>query len=176
MARKKTLAETKPRVDVSGDEMHYTVQCADVRLISSALKPAIAEKGPGKSPHFAFRVRALVQGTKAYSYLEVHVNHRIPAAPAKVTSFELSFVLMGTFIAKQNMPSSDLANFVKMYTVTVLWPYAREYATDQFRRAGSGDIILPIINPQIVTEHIVENNLVEVQILREGPGKKKLRD
>jgi hypothetical protein len=36
------------------------------------------------------------------------------------------------------------------------------------RRAGESQVILPIINPQVVTEHIVENNLVEVEIVKEN--------
>jgi preprotein translocase subunit SecB len=56
-----------------------------------------------------------------------------------------------------------------MYTLTILWPYAREYASDQFRRAGNHELVLPILNPQVVTQHIIEHDLVEVDILQSMP-------
>jgi preprotein translocase subunit SecB len=50
-----------------------------------------------------------------------------------------------------------------------LYPYAREYASDQFRRVGNHEVVLPIINPQVVTKQIVENNLVAVEIIKQKP-------
>jgi hypothetical protein len=67
------------------------------------------------------------------------------------------------------MPQPEFVDFVKMYTLTILWPYAREYATDQFRRVGNDGAILPIINPQVVTQKIIEGNLIEVKIVPPEP-------
>ena len=156
-------------VDVSTEETHYSVQCDDIRLISSVLKPSISKSRADKSHRISFQIHAVVDGNKAYSYLEVAVNQHVSGHPSKLTGFELSYVLMGVFSAQEDMPPAELGNFVKMYTLTILWPYAREFATDLFRRTGTEDIVLPIINPQVVTEHIVENNLVEVKILRKRP-------
>jgi preprotein translocase subunit SecB len=167
MAKKKTNKKVQENlVDVSTEETQYVVQCEDVRLITSNLSPLIIEDDSKKDSNFAFMVRAVVEENTAYSYLEVLANHFIDEGPVEVEGFQLRFVLMGTFLAKEDtMSPEDLGEFVKMYTLSILWPYAREYATDQIRRA-SGDIMtLPIINPQVVTEHIVENNLVEVQII-----------
>ena len=169
---KRTLQKQEPAsIDVSAPETHYVVQCEDIRLISSALNPIINKK-PAKSPGFAFRIKAIVEDKKSYSYLEVFVNQYITGLPSKLTGFELSYVLMGTFVPSSEMSPVDLGNFVKQYTLTILWPYAREYATDVFRRTSTKDVVLPIINPQVVTEYIVENDLVEVEIIQKKKTKK----
>lgn len=153
-------------VDVSPEETHYAVQCEDIRLLSSVFKP-IATEETEKQSGFAFRIRAVVDGQTSYSYLEVQANYAISDEFDDVTGYELNFVLMGVFKSHdENISPKDLGQFVKLYTITILWPYAREYATDQLRRAGINDVVLPIINPQVVTEYIVENNLVEVEIIQ----------
>lgn len=154
-------------VDVSKEETHYAVQCEDIRLLSSAFRPISASNENEKPPGFAFRIRAIVDGQTSYSYLEVQAIYAVSDDYADITGYELGFVLMGVFKSHdENISPKDLGQFVKLYTITILWPYAREYATDQLRRAGINDVVLPIINPQIVTEHIVENNLVEVEIIQ----------
>lgn len=162
MAKKDNKNTTE--VDVSSTENHAAVQCEDIRLIVSSLKPLIADKKRDTSTRFAFRVRATIDGQKAFSYLEVKVNYFFEDE-TELQGFNLSFVLMGTFKTEPVLPAQDFAHFIKMYTVSILWPYAREYVSDQFRRAGNHEIVLPIINPQVVTEHIVENNLVELEII-----------
>jgi preprotein translocase subunit SecB len=170
-AKQKVAKKQDPMVDVSTEPTHYAVQCEDIRLISSSLTPVINKSVAKKSAQYAFRIRAIVEEKKAYSYLEVMANHAINNHQDQVAGFNLAFVLMGTFSTKQNITPEQLGDFIKMYTVTILWPYAREYSTDQFRRAGGHEVVLPIINPQVVTEHIIENDLVEVRIVR----KKKLK-
>ncbi len=152
-------------VDVTSKETHALLQCEDIRLIVSSLKPLMVDENRDISTRFAFRLRAKIEGKKAFSYLEVKVNYFFEDEVDGLHGFNLSYVLMGTFRAEPTLEPKDFAQFVKMYTVSILWPYAREYASDQFRRAGNHEVVLPIINPQVVTEHIVENNLVEVEII-----------
>lgn len=174
MAKKQKITKNEnPIVDVSDKESHAAVQCDNIRLISSSLSPILDKAEADKSDHVAFRVRGIVEENKAYSYLEVIARHKVTGHPGQVVGFNLAFVLMGTFSVQQEITPENLANFVKMYTVTILWPYAREFATNQFRRTGSDDVVLPIINPQVVTEHIVENNLVDVQIISKTKPKTK---
>ena len=161
-SRSKTKQQDE--VDVSSVENHAMVQCEDIRLIASSLSPLIIDKKRDISTRFAFRVRATVEEQKAFSYLEVKVNYFFKEELDDLQGFNLSYVLMGTFTTQPGLDVKDFAHFIKMYTVSILWPYAREYASDQFRRAGNHEVVLPIINPQVVTEHIVENNLVEVEI------------
>jgi preprotein translocase subunit SecB len=165
--QKSKTNEKKQSVDVSTDEMHYAVQCADIRLISSSLNPVLTDGDTDNSSRFAFRIHAIVEGQTSYSYLEVQAGYPASSGFEEVNGYDLSFVLMGIFKSQdEKISPEDLGQFVKLYTLTILWPYAREYATDQLRRASIDDCILPIINPQIVTEHIITNNLVEVQIIK----------
>lgn len=164
-AQPKTQGDTSVDVDVTAEETHSMVQCEDIRLIVSSLKPLIVDEARDTSTRFAFRVRATIEGQKAYSYLEMKVNYFFEDSDDELQGFNLSYVLMGTFSTESELKPEDFAHFIKMYTVSILWPYAREYASDQFRRAGNHEVVLPIINPQVVTQQIVENNLVEVEII-----------
>ena len=165
--QKAKITEKKQLVDVSTDETHYAVQCTDIRLISSSLSPVLTDSNTDNSSRFAFRIHAIVEGQTSYSYLEVQAGYWASNGFEDVNGYDLSFVLMGIFKSQdEKISPEDLGQFVKIYTLAILWPYAREYATDQLRRAGMNDVVLPIINPQIVTEHIVENNLVEVEIIQ----------
>lgn len=163
----KPVQKKQPKeVDVTLAESQATVQCDDIRLILSSLKPLLVNEKKETSTRFAFRVRATIENNKAYSYLEVKVNYFFrDKKDDDLQGFNLSYVLMGTFSTSSNLKPKDFAEFMKMNTVTILWPYAREYASDQFRRAGNHEVVLPIINPQVVTKHIVENSLVEVEII-----------
>ncbi|MCX6064951.1 MAG: protein-export chaperone SecB [Chloroflexi bacterium] len=166
MADKQEIKKTSEMIDVTPEATHYSVQCEDIRLISSTLQPIIKKGATDSASNFAFRIHAVVDGSQAYSYLEVQVDYIMSDEPDDVHGFALGYVLMGTFSADKDMSPEELGHFIKMYTLTILWPYAREYASDQLRRTGGDNIILPIINPQVVTEHIVENNLVEVEIIQ----------
>lgn len=172
MSKKKIKAPIKEKenlVDVTAEETHYLVQCEDIRLITSTLKPLIVDEDKDTSTRFAFRIHAIVEGQKAFSYLDVKINYFYKDNLEELEGFHLAYVLMGTFGTNKEMPQEEFADFVKKYTLTILWPYAREYASDQFRRAGSREIVLPIINPQVVTENIVENNLIDVEIIQPEP-------
>jgi len=166
---KKTIkqeADQQEMVDVTSDETHYGVQCDDIRLVTSTLKPLIVNADKNTATRFAFRIHAVVDGQKSFSYLEVKVNYFFEDGSEELQGYNLSFALMGTFSADKQIPQEIFVEFIKKYTLTILWPYAREYASDQFRRVGNHEIVLPIINPQVVTEHIVEKNLVEVEVIK----------
>lgn len=165
------VEEQDNTVDITGKESHYSVQCEDIRLITSSLKPLIVDENRDTSTRFAFRVRVAIDSKKAFSYLEVKVNYFFEDGEDGLQGFNLSFVLMGIFSTESEISLEDFAHFMKMYTVTILYPYAREYASDQFRRVGNHEVVLPIINPQVVTQQIVENNLVEVNFIQSEPEK-----
>jgi preprotein translocase subunit SecB len=172
MSTTQAQTEKNQTVDVTPEETHFAVQCIDIRLISSSLNPNLTEADVANSSRLVFRIHAVVEEQTSYSYLEVYATY--PAIDVEdIDSYELSFVLMGIFRAQDDsITPKDLGEFVRMYTLTILWPYAREYATEQLRRAGIDHNVLPIINPQVVTKHIVENNLVEVEILEDEDTEK----
>ena len=79
----------------------------------------------------------------------------------------LRFGLVASFSADPAISPEQLGEFAKFYSLSILWPYAREYASDQLRRAGEDCLSLPIINPQVVTERLIEDDLVQVEIISE---------
>lgn len=160
------LSKEANTVDVSEPEAQYMVQCEDVRLITSSLRPLIIDEGDTKlESRFAFRINAVVQDNQAHSYLEVQANYYIVGEPEELHGYQLRFVYMATFHSNQEIHPEELGDFAKMYTLSILWPYAREYANDQLRRTGEENLVLPIINPQVVTEQLVENDFIQVEII-----------
>jgi len=162
------LAQEPNAVDVSEEESQYVIQCEDIRLISSVLQPIIDDGESSRESQFAFRIWAMVEHIAAYSYLEVQAKLFIPGEPEEMRGYDLRFVLMARFLPKEEIPREPMAEFMKTYTLSLLWPYAREYASDQLRRTGEHEVVLPIINPQSVTAQLVENDLVEVEIIEQA--------
>ena len=74
----------------------------------------------------------------------------------------LSFSLVGVFISDENVKNEDLAEFGKYYSLSILWPYAREFSQDIFQRTGFSWDCLPIINPQDVTKKMIDNEEITV--------------
>ena len=160
------LSKEDNTVDISDKEARYAVQCDDIRLITSTLRPLVKKDDAEEfQSHFSFRIRAVVQDNESHGYLEVQANHYIIGEPEELHGYQLRFVFMATFIPDQGIPPEELGAFVKRYTLSILWPYAREYASDQFRRAGEDNFMLPIINSQVVTEQLLENDLIQVEII-----------
>ena len=85
-------------VDITPAENQATVQCEDIRLIASSLKPLLTDEKKKSLTRFAFHVRAAIDNNKAYSYLEVKVKYFFRDTKADdLQGFDLSYVLMGTF-------------------------------------------------------------------------------
>ena len=164
------LVKDPKAVEVSSPETHFQVQCEDVRLLSSLLQPHEKAEDDISASRFIFRIEAYIQGSTAVSHLHVHVitvNGEGAETGVGPDGYELRFTLLGFFAAEGDIPPKMLGDFVRMYTLSILWPYAREYTSEQLRRAGHPFESLPIINPQIVTEKLIEANLVQVEILTE---------
>jgi hypothetical protein len=162
----KDLSKDPKSVDVSNPETQYRVQCARVNLVSSALNPLTDDIKETESK-FVFKITAFVNKNVAFSLLDVQVFWIKSQKNEPVAGYKLRFGFEGMFIGEDAIPPDQLADFVKMYTLSILWPYAREYTSDQFRRTGQLFDQLPVINPQIVTENLVKNNLITVKIFEE---------
>jgi preprotein translocase subunit SecB len=160
----KTLVDDPKAVDVSGSEGHYEVQCTDVRLLSSQLRPIKLKEDDERLSRFRFKIDGGVEGNSAYSSLNVQVVsvHELPETG--FDAYEIKFKLIGIFKSEYPIKAEILADFIRMYTLSILWPYAREYTSDQLRRAGQTFEALPIINPQFVTEKLIEGGLVKIKI------------
>jgi len=160
----KDLAQDEKAVDVTSSETHTRIQCEEIKLISSKLSPLDPEKEKLGESRFVFRVRVDAQGNQASGMLETQVIYVSSEQGEKLEGFWLRFALIGFFSAEKDLSTEDLADFVRMYTLSILWPYAREYAADQIRRTGETAPALPVINPQAVTDNLIKSDLVEVVI------------
>lgn len=162
MTDQENLRTDKQAVDISAAESQYEIQCEDIRLVSSVFRPLNAEDEDIKESGFHFKVRGFVQTNEAYSYLESQVVYVSETETDEVKGYFLRFGLVARFVANQEIETAVLDDFLKLYTLSIVWPYAREYASDQLRRSGEKAATLPIINPQVVTEQLIENKLVEI--------------
>lgn len=76
----------------------------------------------------------------------------------------LSFKLVGLFTADEGLSEEQIADFGQKYTLSIIWPYAREFAQYMFQRTGFQSECLPIINAQEVTKEMIEKGSIKVQI------------
>lgn len=157
-----------PMIDVSDVPEQFHIQCEDIHLISSFFGPVgDAEEHP-KESSIHFEIKVFVQKSEAFSHLETQIIHVMESEQGETQAKLLKFGLMGKLTTQEKIEPSQLGEFASFYSLSILWPYAREYASDQFRRGGELSMVLPIINPQVITEHLMEDNLVEVIILEEN--------
>lgn len=159
-----SLAQDAQAVDVTNPETHYQVQCADVRLVSSNLSLVEADGDQDTASRFVFKIKVAVHEKIAFAQLQVDVVAIASESDQPRSGCELQFVLVGVFTAEGEIQPAALGDFARMYSLSILWPYAREYTSDQLRRAGLPFAALPIINPQVVTEKLIEGGLVEVEL------------
>ena len=158
------LALDPNALDVTEPESHYIVQCSEVRLLQSILKPVDFAKEKNELSRFIFKIEASVEGDTVFSCLDVQVIAINPAVDENQPAYELRFLLLGVFTGEEKTPPEALMEFARMYTLAILWPYAREYTSDQLRRTGQSFDVLPIINPQVVTEKLIEGGLINIMI------------
>jgi len=154
------LADDPKAVDVSSPETQATVQCESVYLYSSTLQ-FLGPGGEEKATRISFKIQAMVVDQVALCDLESEVIF-IPEPEEPAFGWSLRFTIIGRFSASQDLTPEDLGEFVKFNALTILWPYAREFASDQIRRVGEYQLVLPVINPQVVTKNLIEDDLVEV--------------
>ena len=157
------LTQDAQAIDVSNPETHYQVQCADIRLLSSKLSLFEVDQEQGSESRFIFKIKVVVQERIAFAQLHVDVVAITDESEDTQSGCELQFVLVGVFTAEGDIQPAALGDFCRMFSLSILWPYAREYTSDQLRRAGQPFAALPIINPQVVTEKLIEGGLVEVE-------------
>lgn len=163
------LTTDEKAIDVSGQESQAQVQCLEIRLLRSNFEALPAADDSPESSRFLFRIRAQVNGQVCFSNLDVEVilvgeedEHDQVASV-----YRLQFTLSGIFVSAGEINQVALGEFARLYTLSIIWPYAREYASDQFRRAGESFDSLPVINPQVVTDSLINADLVEVSYAQE---------
>lgn len=161
---KGNLEKEEKSIDVSTDEARHRIQCVEIRLLSSSLSPLNPEQEEEEESRFTFGIKVDVRNSVAYSRLRTEVVFVSSKEGDPKRGYSLLFSLMGVFTGDEGTNAEILGNFARLYTLSILWPYAREYTSDQFRRAGEAFDALPIINPQFLTESMIEAGAVEVTI------------
>jgi len=155
------LSNDPKAMDAASAEARYSVQCASVSLSESWLRPIKNYDGVDVS-RFLFKIKIDVEGIRAFANL--HVQVAAYSGSPETPGCELNFTLLGVFRSDGNLPPEALGEFARYYSLPIMWPYAREYTSDILRRANLVVDELPIINPQVVTEKLIEAGLIEVTV------------
>ncbi len=134
-----------------------------INLIHSSFKQNDAESKKSTA-RFEFSISADVYTDFIVSKLTVKLRNQIALENHQtiVQSFECCFA--GYFSTSPTAPEDARINFAKINSLSIIWPYAREYISDTLRRTGIPFPILPIINPQVVAEKLDQEDLVHIQM------------
>ena len=131
------------------------IQCWGILLIASNLRTVTRKLKCDIRLGFHFQ-GYYVDGRHGFSTLDVRVERPSSGKGLENRIYVLTFTLRGVFIAFQDISTDEFNYFLRQYSIPTIIPYAREYASDQFRRTGISEMPLPIINTKILTEMTVE--------------------
>lgn len=147
------------------DDHELGIRCTQVSLAESKLK-IINFDNKKIDQEITFKISILIRNNLILSRLSTHIIRFTEEEKKEIpVAFSLDFDLFGTFIADEELDQSFLIDFAKMYSLSILWPYAREYASDQFRRIEFKFSSLPIINPQVVTKQLIDKGKIKVDFI-----------
>lgn len=137
-------------------QMLYPLQLLDVRLFEAVVKRIVldgtASAEPADSEHIAnpfLMVDADVVRHNGANKVSVFLTVEIKGPEAKRPEFHLRFTLEGFFessVAFDEIDEATWQEFEQTSSITLLWPYAREY-THSFSRRMRVDLpVLPTLN------------------------------
>lgn len=153
--------EPIPEINTSTDEDYQKtlIQCERVSLRECNLSAVNPEEHKDEPP-VQFAIQPVVFGNdKMVSELKVCASNF--RKNAKV-GFILNFTMVAYFRGSENTTKEQLGEFGQLYTLSILWPYAREFAQDMFMRSGFPGSLLPVINPTATTEDMMKQKMIEV--------------
>jgi len=135
------------------------IECLNVGLKECALAPLpIERKG---DPRVQFAITPIVFGNdRLISELRICLINIVSEQP--FVGQELTFAMAGVFRGSEVTTKEQMGEFGQMYTLSVLWPYAREFAQDIFHRTGMRFLPLPVINPTGTTADMLEQGQITV--------------
>jgi hypothetical protein len=111
-------------------------------------------------PKIKFAVQPLVfNNQKMISELKVCI---LNIQTTKRLGQLLKFTMVAFFKGDENTTTAMLGEFGQLYSLSILWPYAREFAQDTFSRSGLSSSPLPVINPTATTQDMMRQGLIEV--------------
>lgn len=142
-------------------EKKWNISCDRVNLIFSKFHQEIQDSADNFGK-IEFIIQADVYSDGLVSKLKVNIFNHLQNRTEKHLCRNLEFVLAGIFSCNEEATDIELQEFAKGYTLSILWPYAREYASDVFSRSGLPFPELPIINPQSVTKDMISKDLITI--------------
>ena len=140
----------------------YLVQFVDA-ILHNSFAVALPDDHNYSQTGLSANIQVVVHQHKVQALLQVEyiliLNEKTKAG------YELNFGILGSLQSEEAMPQAELAEYAKIYSLSFLWPYAREYSSSLIRRMSIDTPPLPIINPQTMTKMMVDEGLVQVNIL-----------
>jgi len=111
---------------------------------------------------FDFSIEADIYLDLIFSKLQVKLLHQSATGQGEFIFQTIDYCLGGFFLAKTSVDVEQLEQFAKMYTLSILWPYAREFASNMMSRSGIPFPTLPIVNAQALTEVLNEKQKIKI--------------
>jgi len=146
-----------------GRQEEIGFKCEVVNLISSTYCQQLVKEELA-SPKLDIGIEIDIHEDRFIPKLKIDAEF-VTDLDAEKIKHTLSFVLAGFFSITGVWDKTEMINSAKMFSLSILWPYAREYASDVFRRSGYRFPVLPIINAQEVTKQFIENDKINVKDL-----------
>ncbi len=153
--------EEQPQVENNQERKptETLIQCEKVCLRECSFNPVNPEEHHD-DPQVQFAIQPVVfDSIKMISELKVCLlNLRVN----KKVGFLLKFTIVAYFKSKGNTTKEQLGEFGQLYSLSILWPYAREFAQTMFARSGFSMPTLPVINPTSTTDDMLKQGLINV--------------
>jgi len=144
---------------ITQDDKENQIKCERVNLKSCGLNFVPTEKAGDQKLQFSLNCR--VFENLLLSELQIRMVNDFPENDQ--FSQVLQFQMVGVFSSGKAVSKENLGNFGKHYTLSILWPYAREFSQDLLQRTGFSWKCLPIVNAQETTKEMIENNSITVE-------------
>lgn len=153
------------------NQENHSVECVDIKLIRSSLEP-LEEAEISES--FEISIKGKVIDFLSISDIDVSINHKnIKSSDTPKEGYLFNFTYSIVFRGTEGIESEILKRFSELYSLSISWPYIREYVDSTFSRCGESDFLLPIINPQIMTQKLISSGSINIEIIK---GKIDLTD
>lgn len=138
------------------EPISYSIKCLNINLKSCSLNIIAKDK---------------VEDKKLKYSIQCHVFNNLLLSELRVKTFSIisennqfaqssSFIIVGVFSGETETPKNVLAEFGKFSSLTILWPYAREFYQSLLQRTGFAFDCLPVINAQVMTERMIKENSI----------------
>jgi preprotein translocase subunit SecB len=146
------------------------IECLNIGLKECSLVPLPSERK--EEPRIQFAITPIVFGNdRLISELRICLINIVSEEP--FAGQELTFAMAGVFKGSEETTKEQMGEFGQLYTLSILWPYAREFAQDILHRTGRRYSPLPVINPTGTTLDLLEQGQITVIFKEKSDQKSK---